>query len=441
MKLFRKILTAALSGAVLLVCGCSNASSNANSSPNDIISYSEESSAVSAFEIPDTVNKSASPNLTYLGCREIEGSPALETYARSVNANADSLITIEHVSKDAYEARLSELINSDLSPDLTDKRDNTFPLLMSRNMYEDLTSYMDISAPQWDSFKVYIDHYTFKGSNFFYPTSVTVSPQLLAYDKMSFVQYNIPDPEKLWEKGEWTWKSFGECTEQFRTALDSVNDIYGTEIADNVFATMGGSLIQRDAAGKLSNGINSELFTGLENFFAHFSCNQENRNISAVMDSFAVFMSADESIIGKLRRSEMNIGIVPYPKCSETGKYIVKAVSDGFLVPKGAKNITGAASFINSSRIADASEDGRKFQRKQMKQLGLLRSDTEWIELIRDSDEMIPLLVDGQCLDDEANAAMNELLMALDNIYYGSYSIQSDLGVIDRDLERINAVI
>lgn len=441
MKNIRKILAAVLGCAVLFGCGCSNNSSASNSSSTEITSYFDESSASSAFEIPDNVNKNASPYLTYLGCREIGSSPALETYAGSVNADADTLITVERVSEEAYENRLSELINSDLSPDLTDKRENTFPLLMSRNMYEDLTPYMDVSAPQWDTFRVYIDHYTFKGSNYFYPTSVTVSPQFLAYDKMAFVQYNIPDPEKLWEKGEWTWESFNECTEQFRASLDSVNDIYGADIAENVFATMGESPILRSATGKLSNGCAGEQFTELENFFGHFSCNQENRNISAIMDSFAVFMSADESIIGNLRRSEMNIGIVPYPECSQTGKYTVKAVSDGFLVPKGAKNITGAASFINSSRIADAGKDGRKYRDKQMRQLGLLRSDTEWIDTIRSSDGMIPLLVDGQCLDDEANSAMNELFTALDNMYYGSYSIQSDLSVIDRDLERINAVI
>lgn len=439
MKNIRKILAVAL--VCVIFSSCSNGSSSINNSSAETTVYSDESSVASAFEIPDTVNKTASPCLNYLGSREFEGSPALETYANSVNADAGSLITIEHVSEKAYENRLSELINSDMSPDLTDKRENTFPLLMSRNMYEDLTPYIDVSAPQWDSFGEYIEHYTFKGSSYFYPTSVTVSPQFLVYDKMTFVQYNIPDPEKLWEKGEWTWESFSECTEQFRASLDSVNDIYGADIAENVFASLGESLILCGANGKLSNRANGEMFTELENFFAHFSCNQENWNISAVMDSFAVFMSANESIIGELRRAEMNIGIVPYPECSQVGKYVVKAVSDGFLVPKGAKNITGAASFINSSRIADAGEDGRKFREKQMKKLGLLRSDTEWIEFIRKSDNMIPMLVDGQCLGSEANAAMNELLMALDNIYYGSYSIQSDLGVIDRDLERINAVI
>ena len=442
MNIIRNILAAALCCAVLLGCGCSGAPSAVNSSIYETTAYFDESHVASAFEIPDSVNKSASPHLTYLGCREIEGSPALEMCAKSVNVDAASLITIEHISDDAYEARLSELISSDLSPDLTDKRENSFPLLMSRNMYEDLTSYMDISAPQWDSFREYVDHYTFKGSRYFYPTSITVSPQLLAYDKMTFVQYNIPDPEKLWKNGEWTWESLDECTKLFRAAFDTVNDIYGADIADNVFATMDNSPVRRDETGKLSNNcLNGALFAELEDFFAHFSCNQENQNISAITDSSAVFMSADESIIGKLRQAEINVGIVPYPECSEIGKYTVKAVSDGFLVPKGAKNITGAASFINSSRLADAGEDGRKFREKQMRKLGLLRSDAEWIEFIRESDKMEPLIVDGQCLDSEANAAISELLTALDSMYYGGYALQNDLSVIDRDLERINAVI
>lgn len=442
MNNFRKILAAALGCAVLLGSGCSNSPSNIRNSSIDVTLYTEESSAVSAFEIPDTVNKSLSPNITYLGSRDINNSPALRTYAASVNADAESLITIERVSDEEYESRLSELINSDLSPDLTDKRDNSFPLLMSRNMYEDLTSYMDISAPQWDEFAKYIEHYKFKGSSCFFPTSVTVLPQLLVYDKMTFVQYNIPDPEKLWKKGEWTWESFDECTEQFQTALDSVNDIYGAHIAENVFATMGNSLISRDDTGKLSNNaFNNDRFTYLEDFFTHFSCNQENQNISAIMDSFAVFMSADESVIGKLRRAEVSIGIVPYPKCSQTGEYTVKAVTDGFLVPKGAKNITGAASFINSSRLADDSKDGHRFREKQMKQYGLLRSDIEWIEFIRESGDMVPLIVDSRCLDSEANAVMSELLTALDNMQFGSYSLQSDLSAIDRSLEKINAVI
>lgn len=438
--IIRKTTAAALGCAFLLCCGCSSGQPVINNSSAGITSYSDESSAASAFEIPDTLTKLGYPDLVYLGSKEIGSSPALEAYARNFNADPASVITVERVSDGAYEERLSELINSDMSPDLTDKRENSFPLMMSRNMYEDLTPYMDTSAPQWEEYGSYIDHYMFKSCHYFYPTSVTVSPQFLLYDKMKFVQYNIPDPEKLWEKGEWNWENFEDCAVRFREISDLAIDISGVDIADNVFATMGGSLIVRGADGKLLNSFNSDRFVELENFFGHFSCNQQNENVSALKNSLAVFMSADENVIGELRRAEFNVGIVPYPDCTSAGEYFSKAVSEGYMVPKGAKNITGAASFINCTRIVDAGDEGRKYRSKQLRRTGLLRSDTEWIELIRSSG-LTPVLVDGQCLDDEANAAMAELLAAIDNVYFGSYELKSDIGAVDRELERINTMI
>jgi len=74
----------------------------------------------------------------------------------------------------------------------------------------------------------------------------------------------------------------------------------------------------------------------------------------------SMFMCTDERTLGELRTlsPSFNVGIVPFPQFDSDGTYYVRAVSEGFLVPKGAKNIRNAASFINCSRIAETSDDG-----------------------------------------------------------------------------------
>lgn len=444
MNIARKITAAVMLAGVLTVCGCSAESPRSGVLQNSAVTYSdEESSAISAFEIPMLASNTEPPCLTFLGTGEIS-TAALNTYANTVGlSTSETPVTIVHVSDYQYESRLSELINSDESPDLTEKRENTFPFLMSKNIYEDLTSYMDAAAPQWEEFSSYIDHYSFKGAHYFYPTGITVSPQIMLYDKMRCVQFNIPDPEKLYEKGEWTMDRLIDCAEQLDASLGIDSYFYASGVAENILNSTGAALIEKDENGKFVSRIGSRNYLDMRSFFSVYRCNQDDQRTDPLRTAMSMFMCTDERTLGELRTlsPSFNVGIVPFPQFDSDGTYYVRAVSEGFLVPKGAKNIRNAASFINCSRIAETSDDGIKERRREMKKLGLLQSDVEWMEFIRGGDYEL-VLDEGLCLDKDANAAIKLIFSSADEILLeGNAKPDYNIAAIDADLERINAML
>lgn len=443
MKIIGRIAFAAVCGGILTLSGCSSGNDmmSGSTSTASLIS-DDESTAVSAFEIPDETTNFESPYITYFGTRD-PGAVALETYAKTAGlSSAKSAVTVIRTGENTYESRLAELINADESPDLTEKRENTFPTLMSRNIYEDLTPFMDAAAPQWENMTDCIEHYSFKGAHYFYPTEITVSPQLLLYDKLRYVQFNIPDPEKLWERNEWTWENMISGADVLMENLGIHVYVSGTDIPDNFLATTGTAFITADESGKFVHRFDSEGFKDIVGLFGTHLCDHSDES---------VFISADAQSLGELRRSspEMNIGIVPFPRSDKADAYYVKTVADGYLVPKGAKNIRSAASFINCSRIAAESDDCRKAIHKELKSLGLLVSDIEWINAIRSDDRIVNVLVDANSLGSDANKAVNYILESstwlghplLDqpDVKFGSTDF--DFASIEADLERINSMI
>ena len=87
------------------------------------------------------------------------------------------------VSSLQIQEKLTAAISSGESPDLVDYADNTFPLLMSKNMYTPLDEYMDLSAPQWAGLEGYINNYRWNKNNYYYPWDYNVSLYFLVYSK------------------------------------------------------------------------------------------------------------------------------------------------------------------------------------------------------------------------------------------------------------------
>lgn len=434
MNVIRKAVAAVLAAAVLLCCGCDNGSDSAFS----VLSSSKAQSTVSevAFTVPKASSSpEQSSDITYFGSKDI--SEISELYAK----NSGGTVAIERAGS-GYMDVLSEKISADASPDLCDKVDNTYPYLISMNLYEDLTNYIDTTSPQWTDMTDVIERYSFKGGRYFYPTTVKVMPQFLIYVKSTYIQCgNIPDPEMLWRNNEWTWKSFSYGANSIILSAASSADtlISGGNVFDNLLASSGVPIFSQ-SGGRFVNGLASENAGRVYDLLSPYKLNHSSA-VSAEKDiQNAVFISGDENTLAKLRGTNLSVGVVPYPRDESADKYYCKAVTDGFLVPKGAKNIQSAASFINCSRIADASAEHREKINKKFTQSGLLRSDVEWLESLRGSAKMTPLLVDENCFDSAVNVDVRSLLT-----YDGGGSWNDALSEysasIDNALESVNAVI
>lgn len=434
MNSIRKTALAALA-AVVLLCGCDNVSHDVVSAASS--SRTQSTSADAAFTLPENNSFSVieqSNDITYFGSRDIS------EYAELYKKNNGGTVTVESAGGD-YVNRLSEKIASDASPDLCDKVDSTYPYLISMNRYVDLTNYIDTSSPQWADMTDVIEYYSFKGGRYFYPTTVTKMPQFLIYIKSRFIQCgNIPDPEMLWRNNDWTWESFygganGVITNE---AVNVDKLICGSGAFDNLLASSGVPLISQ-SGGVFVNGFSTENAARVYGKLANYRIDHSAAAYSENDIYGTVFISGDETTLAKLRSSGLAVGVVPYPRDENAEKYYCKTSAEGFLVPMGAKNILGAASFINCSRIVDASAEHREKKNRELMESGLLRSDVEWLEYLRGSSKMTPLLVDEDCFDSAVNADIRRLLT------YGGDSWEDALNEysagIEGELDIINAVV
>lgn len=416
----KRIIVASICGAMLLqITACDSEQSSLSGEMSLEESLEPDSAAfniVVGNTAPDT------PYLKYLGTTDADTSSGAELYRKTYSGDlTDELIKVEYTSEANLANRLYELISSDKSPDLTDKQENSYCYLMSRNYYEDLTPYMDVAAPQWASCSEYIERYSFKGSRFFYPVKITPAPQFLIYDKKKFELFGLDDPQKLWETGKWTQSAFNEAARAFTGKEGGACFAYGLNVAENFFAATGVSLISKDENGRLVNNLLNEDILRMGDFMCleippEGHLGEPSVFFDNLRHSFSVFMSVDERSLGRLRDESpgFEAAIVPFPRDENADQYYYRAESEGYLVPKGAKNVSGAASFINCARLAAASDEGAaEWRERALEVYHLSEADVDYIEKIRSTRGAGWVLDEIYCFDAGTNAAMREMLDAV----------------------------
>ncbi len=433
----KRILIAALCAGMLIgLCSC------AKGAPlTDETSEVEQTLDIvgNNFSPVPTV-KLETPVITYLGTGSVPQSSA-ELYRKTYAAQyfdassgqyvfpdgSGRLIVSRTVTEGQLPDELIASIQSDSSPDLTDKLDNSYPYLMSRNIYEDLTAYMDMSSPQWVDMGEYVERYEFNGKHFYYPWDSTLSPQLLFYNRGLFEQYGIPDPAELLDEDNWTWETFLEDCRLFVLADDNAAELYGKDIAENFMASTGVMLIGKDENGKLTNNFASEEISRAAEWLEEFAQNvSEDCSDEAAEEGLAAFYSADREYA-----DETELFFVPYPKDGQAEKYFCRASTRGYLVPKGAKNVVGACCFINCCRLdiygdipdetSDSFETSLCAITSESGELQTAESEPEItaadiLKKLRNPDMFSGVADENRCFSEETNAVIDDML---NGILYG----------------------
>ncbi len=256
--------------------------------------------------------------------------------------------------------KLQTMIASGDSPDLVDKEDTSFPHLMSKNVYEDLTGYIDLSAPQWDGIGELVEEYSWQGKQFYYPFTVNALPNCLIYNQSLFEQHGLTNPKDLYDTGEWTWDTFKNSMQEFMdTVPDAVGGVYGL-LGSNIVITTGVPLVGVEG-GKITSNLNKPEVERAAQFLEELR--RENlavRGDGMWSNETAPLAKGQVGFLGvgqwkitdycKLRNSTDVFGFVPYPRDPSADKYYYGSTNFGYMVPKGSKNVEGAAAFIDIMR-------------------------------------------------------------------------------------------
>lgn len=427
----KKAVCCILAGAAVILSGCSGVNSSDSAAP---ITTDDATVDVSVPEEPASVTLET-PVLHYLGSYDLGkdedaaearaaylGTYAAEYFNKSAGRyffpeSGENVIVSEVVSRSRINDVLSARIQSDDSPDLVDVQDDSFPYQMSRNVYEDISSYMDMSAPQWAELGEYISAFGIGAKRYYYPWRYEAAAERLYYNRTLFLQYGIPDPAEQWAAGEWTWDALQAAVETFTAAVDGAVGICGSDPAYGLVLSTGTPLIGRDEGGKFVSNVGSqdaaramermEQLRGQGLVTSACAGYDEDSAMPAAI-GLAAFRAADSGEFARYCRdyAEYDMWNVPYPQESGEGAYSVETF--GYLVPKGAKNIVGACCFINCCRIAQTNEPSAAEKSRVMAENGFTEEEYAYMEQFSHV-ERFDAVIDYAAFAPEAAAAFAAL--------------------------------
>lgn len=206
--------------------------------------------------VDDEAETLENPNLTYFGYYDMRVAgdikPAVKLFEETYGGKIDYIQCAwgERIEK------LQVLISSGDSPDLVDKDETSFPLLISKNVYEDLSDYIDLSEPQWEGFDDLISQFSWQGKQCYYPWFATALCDYVYYSGARFEEFGITKPAELYANGDWTWDTFRQTMIDFINASEEGTvGVYGN-LPTNVIASTGTPLIGI-SGGKIQNNMKS----------------------------------------------------------------------------------------------------------------------------------------------------------------------------------------
>ncbi len=312
----------------------------------------------------------ANPNLVYFSHYDARVAGDIKPGVKLFEETYGGKIDYIEVAWAEAQDRLATLIASGDSPDLVDKGDNTFPSLMAKNMYEDLTDYIDLSKPQWDGMHELIENYSWNGKHFYYPFTVNALPNCLIYNKTLFEDTGIDDPKELYDNNNWTWDTFKNCMQQFVDNVEgAVGGVYGL-LGTNIIITTGVPFIGAEG-GKITNNINTPEVERATLYLEELRREKlavrgdgmwSNETAPLAKNKNVAFLGVGQWKITDFCKVNTGdeFGFVPYPRDPAADKYYYGSSNFGYMVPKGSENIEGAAAFIDIMRQCNTDPELKK---------------------------------------------------------------------------------
>lgn len=321
--------------------------------------------------VVEDIDKLDDPTITYLGYYDIRTTGDIKPAVKLFEETYGGKVEYDQCAWSERIEKLQVLISSGQSPDLVDREAESFPMLAAKNVYEDLTDYIDLSQPQWDGYEQLVEQYEWNGKHIYYPWHVSAFPTYVFYNGALFEEYGITTPRELYDRGEWDWNAMRDTMQKFIDSRGNDNEVYGiyglTMVHAMTASTGTPSIGIKD--GKLVNNLSSPAIDRAATFME--GLRRDGLTIAAdgywgddvkpIVNGTACFLvSGQYALTGLMKKdAEVHVGFVPFPKDPDADKYYHGLDAFGYLVPKGADNIKGSVAFINMCRKSKIDPDLR----------------------------------------------------------------------------------
>ena len=369
---FKRISAAALCAAMVLsLTACDEAQPQQGAVTSDGGLNTTTSATTTTNTLDDDINNPVditdfveaatleNPNLVYFGHYDMRVAgdikPGVKLFEETYGGKIDYLQCAwgERIDK------LQTLIASGDSPDLVDKEDLTFPNLISKNVYEDLTAHRDLTQPQWAGYDVLVEQYAYNGGHYYYPFTANALPNCLIYNKTKFDGLGLDDPKAMYDAGTWTWDSFKNIMIDFMDRdPDAVGGVYGL-LGHEIIVSTGTPLIGMQE-GKVVNNMNTAEVERAANYLTDLrkeglavrGDGMWSNESAPLVTGKVAFLGVGQWKITDFCKlyKEYEFGFVPFPRDPSADESYYNTTSFGYMVPKGSENVEGAAAFIDIMR-------------------------------------------------------------------------------------------
>lgn len=478
MKKFKRLIAVLITAAMILsMSACSggggntssdNSSSNSSEKEGESSENSESKGTDAPLETKDNVNQNDNTNggtLKYLGCYDLTKAGDIKAFYKHFKEQYNSEIEVEIVPDGTIMEKLAAYIQADASPDLVDKRDNSFPYFIGQNMYAPLDDYIDLDTPEWMDVKDFIDSVQVKGKHYYYPWVYVVSGTFLIYNRGLFEEYGVDDPNELYENNDWTWDTFKKCMTDFITKSpeEDTLGVYGAFNTSFINSTGKAMISYED--GQLVNNIKTTEIERAQNFLEQLRKEgisniqyKDYNNVATepLIGGNAAFHSMGDWIITTYSTAQMNDSsldffFVPFPRDPNASEYYHKLGTFGYFVPAGSKNVDLAAKFITCARLKNVDDElAEKIKTSTINSKNYTEEQYERWEYFQDfSNFENENLIEDYSTSLSKNIYDDYMVHMLEDIAFvqgedqltWTFMRESYIGAIDDDISRLNALL
>ena len=272
-------------------------------------------------------------------------------------------VEAEIVSSLEINDRLGVLMASGQSPDIMRFSGDFYPILFINNRFTALDEWLDKESPVWSDIGGIIDRFEYNGKHYYFPYALTTTEYGVTYCSKEIEEIGMTDPMDLYFAGEWDWNAFENIMLRWK---DSNAEKYplswpGT-FGAQLTATTGTPAIELKDDQIINNMKSTNAYRAME--FIEKLYREDifwegwhgPDNLDSWTGTLFFVMPLDWALpCGQERWFQNNfegeIRTVPMPRDPESDTYYMTGQTSGYVVPSGAANIQGAASFILASRI------------------------------------------------------------------------------------------
>lgn len=396
----RRAIACALAATMILgVAGCEDTPAPENgpvSNPDTIQTTTSATSAVTSIdpdefaetdaEIKDVSSESFVPDgnsgkIVWLGYYDlmVDGSSSEQYKIFTSETYGGEIEYVNCSSGEAYFDKLGTMIASDTSPDVVRYEWLSYPMGMSKNMYESVDGLIDIETPLWEDMSDVINDFVYQGKHYYLPYRITPN-FAINYNRKTIADAGLKDPYDLYLENNWTWDTFRDLMIQWCNLSDDNIGYCGTGGMSFV-ATTGTPLIDVRADGTINNNAQDANVTRAMEFLSglyrdgltyqkelgdwvspELWATNSDRVLFLGMGPEWTYSAASGAIQNPTGVENDVCGVpsdfafVPFPRDPSSDNYSIAYDTFGYMIPKGAKNIKGAVDWIQLNRVYQTDE-------------------------------------------------------------------------------------